>query len=68
MLITLNGSEREVAPGDTVATLVESLGGRPDGRGVAVALGGEVVPRSRWSSTELPEGAHVEILIAVQGG
>ena len=36
--------------------------------GVAVALGGEVVPRSRWTSTELTEDAELEIVTAVQGG
>lgn len=45
--------------------------GRPadGGRlGVAVALGGEVVPRSRWVSTELGDDAELEIVTAVQGG
>lgn len=36
--------------------------------GVAVALGGEVVPRSRWTTTELTEDAELEIVTAVQGG
>lgn len=45
--------------------------GRPadGGRlGVAVALAGEVVPRSRWGSTQLNEHADLEIVTAVQGG
>ncbi|WP_300345003.1 sulfur carrier protein ThiS [Nesterenkonia sp.] len=36
--------------------------------GVAVALAGEVVPRSRWSATELSDGDALEIVTAVQGG
>ncbi|RJN32307.1 sulfur carrier protein ThiS [Nesterenkonia natronophila] len=36
--------------------------------GVAVALDGEVVPRSRWATTELGAGHELEIVTAVQGG
>ena len=44
-------------------------GGRTgDGRGVAVAVDGEVVPRGEWSATELEDGREVEVLHAVQGG
>jgi sulfur carrier protein len=68
VIVTVNGSEHDIGPDATVATLVESLGARPDGRGVAVALGGEVVPRSAWPETALSAGDRVEVLIAVQGG
>ncbi len=36
--------------------------------GVAVAVDGAVVPRSRWSATTLGDGQAVEIVTAVQGG
>lgn len=39
-----------------------------DARGVAVAVDAEVVPRGAWAAEELREGAHVEVLHAVQGG
>jgi len=68
MVVRVNGAERELADGQTVASLVASLGVAPDGRGVAVALGGEVVPRSAWEATALFPGAAVEVLVAVQGG
>ena len=38
------------------------------GRGVAVAVDQEVVPRGQWGKTQLHEGARVEILRAIQGG
>ena len=38
------------------------------GRGVAVALDGEVVPRGEWERTPLREGQAVEVLAAIQGG
>jgi sulfur carrier protein len=68
MTITINGARRELPEGATVASVVASLSGAPEGRGVAVALEGEVVPRARWRATELHEGARVEVVVAVQGG
>ena len=68
MTVTINGTRRELPEGATVATMVASLGNAPDGRGVAVAVEGEVVPRGEWPRTELREGANVEVVVAVQGG
>ena len=68
MIVTVNGQPRELTSGSTVATVVAALRHAPEGRGVAVAVGGEVVPRTSWPDTELQEGARVEILGAVQGG
>jgi sulfur carrier protein len=68
VLVVINGERRELEEGATIAAVVESLPGAPEGRGVAVALDGEVVPRGRWQATELAAGAHVEVVVAVQGG
>jgi sulfur carrier protein len=68
VLITVNGERHELPEGATVATVVERLSAVPEGRGVAVAVQGEVVPRTAWSRTALPEGAWVEVVGAVQGG
>jgi sulfur carrier protein len=68
MLVTVNGERRDVPAGATVASVVEVLSGTPAGRGVAVALEGEVVPRGSWARVELREGARVEVVAAVQGG
>jgi sulfur carrier protein len=37
-------------------------------RGIAVAVNGEVVPRSLWDTSFLPAGAAIEILTAAAGG
>jgi sulfur carrier protein len=66
--VTLNGEERALADGASVADAVRLIGADGDARGVAVALDGEVVPRARWDATELVEGGQVEVLRAVQGG
>ena len=68
MLVLINGEARELAAGTTVAGVVASLDGIPEGRGVAVALDGEVVPRGRWDRTALADGARIEVVVAVQGG
>jgi sulfur carrier protein len=66
--VTVNGDAHELPDGATVASVVEALPNAPEGRGVAVAVGGEVVPRGRWAITQLREGANVEVVVAVQGG
>jgi thiazole synthase len=66
--IELNGEPREVAEAATVADAARAAGAADDGRGVAVALDGEVVPRGEWGTTVLREGQKVEVLAAIQGG
>ena len=68
MQILVNGDERVLPDGTTVEALVSELGAPESGRGVAVAVNGEVVPRSTWSQAELAPGVRVEVLTAVQGG
>jgi len=69
MRISVNGNAREVSAPLTVAELVRGLGaGGADGRGVAVAVDAQVVPRSQWAQVQVTEGQRVEVLGAIQGG
>lgn len=68
MRILINGQTHELEPGATLAAAVAELPGSPEGRGLAAALNGEVVPQRDWAKTRLVEGAHVELVVAVQGG
>jgi sulfur carrier protein len=68
MRVLLNGAETELADGATVQVALAVLDLPAAGRGVAVAVDAEVVPRGQWASTTLHEGARVEILRAIQGG
>jgi sulfur carrier protein len=68
MTIWVNGEERELAAGATVAEAVAASGAPADGRGIAAAVDGEVVPRERWPDTTLADGQRVEVVQAVQGG
>jgi sulfur carrier protein len=66
--IFVNGDEREIPEGVTIAGLVSETVSAPSGRGVAVAVDAAVVPRSEWGETLVAEGQRVEILVAIQGG
>ena len=66
MIVRVNGTAIELADDATVGRLVAERFG--DQRWLAVALNGEVVPRSQWAECRLGPGANVEVLTAVQGG
>lgn len=66
MNILLNGTERAVDVGATVASLVDELG--VPARGTAIVIDGEVVPRSEWPAIMLRDQQRIELITAVQGG
>lgn len=67
MKLKINGRERELDPGASIPDVLAILGFETE-RGVAVAVDGEVVPRSRWDGFGFADGMKVEVLRAVQGG
>ncbi|HTZ08200.1 MAG TPA: sulfur carrier protein ThiS [Acidimicrobiales bacterium] len=62
----VNGQERALVAGATVADLVSTWCASPEG--IAVARNREVVPRSEWGTTLLSAGDVVEIVSAAAGG
>lgn len=66
MTVQVNGHPWEVPEDTTLAGVLDRLGTPPSG--VAVAVDGTVVTRAEWARTTLTEGAHIEVLTAVQGG
>jgi thiamine biosynthesis protein ThiS len=66
MRIIVNGEQREVAEGETVLGLLDSLGLDP-GR-VAVELDGTILRQPEWSGRALRDGARLEIVHFVGGG
>ncbi len=69
MRVELNGRPVEMPVGATVADAVLEAGAEPaEGRGIAVAVDGEVIRRADWSKTELRGEQSVEVVHAVQGG
>jgi sulfur carrier protein len=67
-MIYLNGNPHDESDGQTVAGILRLLDIALDARGIAVAVDGEVVPRARWNTVAVRDGARVEVLTAMQGG
>ena len=68
MRIELNGEPRELPDGASVGDAARAAGIEAAGRGVAVALDGEVVPRGELETTALRDGQSVEVVAAIGGG
>jgi thiamine biosynthesis protein ThiS len=66
MWISVNGDQREVAPGTTVAVLLQQLG--VDGGPVAVERNKLIVPRAEQGQTALCDGDALEVVQFVGGG
>ena len=66
MTIRVNGEPRSVDRALRIAELVRSMADDPEG--VAVAVNGEIVTRSRWHEREVRDGDDIEIVRATQGG
>lgn len=66
MIIQLNGTEREVPDGVTVATLLRDL--KVDPAHVAVEIDMKILTRDQYPDTALSEGATVEVIQFIGGG
>ena len=64
--IYVNGAAKDVPDNQNLAELIDTH--TTSRSGVAVAVDGEVVPRTAWPEHALRTGAKIEILTAVQGG
>ena len=68
MTIWLNGHASDLHSGTSLADAIHAFAAPLDGRGIAAAVDGEVVPRAEWADTTLEDGQRVEVVQAVQGG
>jgi sulfur carrier protein len=66
-VIEVNGKSQPLSA-PTLSGLLTEKGIDVNGRGVAVAVNGMVVPRAAWPRTPLRAGDAVEIVAAKQGG
>ncbi len=64
--VTVNGKPRELKGPLKVSAFLKALD--INARQVAVALNGEVVPRSEWARVTVNDGDTVEVVRAVGGG
>jgi len=68
MNLQINGEEKrfDLPEPATLAALIENLGMKSDR--VAIELNRDIVPRDRWSDTQLNDGDRLEIVHFVGGG
>ena len=66
MRVRVNGEDRELKEGVSVAALLDSMS--LEVNGIAVALNMEIVRRGEYGDTQLSDGDEVEIVRAVGGG
>lgn len=64
--VQLNGEQRQVPKGLSLAALLEWLGLAADR--VAVERNREIVKRSDWGATQIEEGDRLEVVQMVGGG
>ncbi len=64
--VTVNGEQRDILAGTSVAQVITLVTGQD--KGIAVAVNGEVLPRRHWTATLLADRDQVEVVTAVQGG
>jgi len=64
--LTINGEKREIKESQNLADLVKELDIQAPN--FAMALNQQVVPRSKYDSTEIKDNDQVEIVHAVGGG
>ena len=65
MRVIVNGEQREISAGSVDALLSEL---EYEGTHFAIAVNYDVLPRSRWSQTQLKNGDEIEIITPRQGG
>jgi thiamine biosynthesis protein ThiS len=66
MRLVINGEERSLRDGLTLAALVDQLGVKPDR--VAIELNHSIVRRDEWPETALHDGDRLEVVHFVGGG
>jgi sulfur carrier protein len=67
-VIFVNGTPVDAGTEPTIRDVLLGLDIDPETAGIAVAVDAEVARRGIWPTRTLADGAHVEIVRAVQGG
>lgn len=69
MQVQLNGKPQTLENGSvSLSEFLKAQGFDPEIHGIAVAINFSVVPRSKWSDTQVNEGDAIEVIAALQGG
>jgi sulfur carrier protein len=68
MELMINGQAKVSQAANLSELLTEELDEGHTRKGIAIALNGEVVPRTQWESARISKGDRVEIVRALPGG
>lgn len=68
MELVVNGEARTSKAATVHELLTEELEEGHTRRGIAVAINGQIVPRTEWESAAINKGDRVEIVRALPGG
>jgi sulfur carrier protein len=68
MELTINGQTKSIEAANIAQLLATELDEGHSGRGIAVAVNGQVVPRTEWENARIHAGDRVEIVRALPGG
>ncbi|HPO14111.1 MAG TPA: sulfur carrier protein ThiS [Candidatus Hydrogenedentes bacterium] len=66
MVVTVNGEERDLAPGSTLSDLLQQLGLNP--KVVVAQRNGDIVPREDFPATMLADADIIDLIRFVGGG
>jgi sulfur carrier protein len=64
--IILNGAPHQVAPGTTLADLIDALS--LSNQALALAVNRSVVPRQQWRAQGIRPGDRIDVVHAIGGG
>lgn len=67
-MIYVNGKPTQVDAPATIREVLIGLHIDPETPGIAVAVDSQIATRGAWQTHQVPDGAHVEIVTATQGG
>jgi sulfur carrier protein len=65
--VLVNNCEVEILPEVSLTQLLQQLG-YPHTRGLAVAVNGQVIPKTRWNESVLIANDKITLIKATQGG
>lgn len=66
MTITLNGTAKDIPEQHTLSQLIEDVSRNP--AHVVAEMNGQIIERTQWATTTIPDKAIIELITFVGGG
>lgn len=65
--VELNGSMKTIESNTTLLVLIRDIL-KENTNGIAIAINGSVIPKTKWETTSIQEADRIELVRATQGG